>query len=106
MLGFVGQITDSQSRKFIVLAETSVANAAGSGDGASVTTPLTFEDQFGNGQLPGDSGQGRYTVSVTPSQPCVATVTGKTSSGFNVVLTPLSSGAALAAGSFDLIVVG
>jgi hypothetical protein len=106
MLGFVGQITDSQSGKFIVLAETSVANAAGSGDGASVTTSLTFEDQFGNGRLPGDSGQGRYAVTVSPSQPCFWTVTNKTASGFSVVLTPTSSGVPLAAGTFDVLVVG
>jgi hypothetical protein len=47
-------------------------------------------------------------VVVTPSQACFATVSNKTSAGFNVTLTPASPGgvnATLAAGSFDVAVL-
>jgi hypothetical protein len=43
-------------------------------------------------------------VHVTPSQPCFVTITNKTPSGFNVVLTPLST-VTLVAGTFDVTVI-
>jgi hypothetical protein len=87
----------------VVAAAYNVANASG-GTGAAVTTAVSFTDQFGNPTLPGDAGQGRYTVTVTPSQACFVSVTGKTSSGFNVVLTPTLSSTSIAAGTFDILV--
>ena len=78
-----------------------IANAAGSGAGSAVTITITdLVDQYGNGQLPGN---GAYTVSVTPSQACFASVSGKTTSGFTVTLTP-PSGVTLAAGTVDILV--
>jgi hypothetical protein len=73
-----------------------VANAAGSGNGVAVTTPISFPNQ-----APAPD----YSVHVTPSQPCFVSVTGKTSSGFNVVLTPTLSSVTLAAGKFDLHII-
>jgi hypothetical protein len=85
------------------MVSCNVANVAGGGAGASVTVDLTtaYRDQYSNGVLPSD---GNYAVIVTPSQAATANVTGKTASGFSVVLTPVLSSATLAAGTFDLIV--
>ena len=83
----------------VYAARPGVANAAGGGEGAAVTTAITFEDQYGNGTLPAE-----YSVIATPNQACMVSVTNKTASGFDVVLTPLA-GATLAAGEFDLIVM-
>jgi hypothetical protein len=99
-------ITDNQARNFAIASQLGVTNAAGGSAGSSVSTPVSFTDQFGNGLLPGDAGQGRYVVLVAPSQDCFVTSTGKTSTGFNVVLTPTSGSVTLAAGTFDVTVVG
>jgi hypothetical protein len=72
---------------------------------AAVTVSLSLKDVWNNGLLPGDNGVGRYTASVTPSQACFASVTNKTTNGFNVVLTPLS-GNSIAAGTFDVLLHG
>jgi hypothetical protein len=64
-----------------------------------VTTAVSFTDRFNNGLLPAI-----YTVHVTPSQSCFVTITSRTSSGFNVVLTPLST-VTLAARNFDVTVI-
>jgi hypothetical protein len=79
-----------------------VANVGGGGAGASVSTSVQFTDKYQQPQLPQSLA---YIVTVSPSQPCVATITNKSSSGFNVVLTPLNN-ATLSAGSFDLMVMG
>jgi hypothetical protein len=84
----------------VVAAAYNVSNASGS-TGAAVTTAVSFTDQFGNGTLPAN---GAYTVTVTPSQACFVSVTGKTSSGFNVVLMPTLSSTSIAAGTFDVLV--
>jgi hypothetical protein len=78
-----------------------VPNLAGSGNGSPVSISLAsaFVDSFGNGVLPSLN----YSVLITPSQSCWASVSGKTSSGFTVTLTP-DSGVTLAAGSFDVLV--
>jgi hypothetical protein len=83
-----------------VSAVWNVANGAGTSAGAAVAVSLAtlFQDQFGNGLLPQN-----YAVMVTPSQPAMVSVSGKTSSGFSVTLTPLSS-TQLAAGKFDVVV--
>jgi hypothetical protein len=82
------------------------ANVAGSGAGSSVTVNFgtAFQDQYGTGILPGDATSGQYAVGITPSQVCLTSVTNKTASGFNVVLTPSPSTATLVAGTFDVLV--
>jgi hypothetical protein len=45
-------------------------------------------------------------VQITPNQACYSSVTGKTNSGVNVVLTPTLSSVTLAAGQFDVLVHG
>jgi hypothetical protein len=69
-----------------------VANAAGSGVGTTVTTAVTAN-------LPA-----AYNVQVTPSQGATAAVTGKTNTGFNVVLSPNPATATLAVGTFDVLI--
>lgn len=76
-----------------------VATSAGASAGYSVTTTVTFTDQFSNGQLPTN-----YTAHVMPSQACLATIR-RTASGFNVVLTPSPATTTLAAGTFDVSVI-
>jgi hypothetical protein len=74
----------------------SVANAAGAAS-AAVTTAVSF---------PAGSLSTTYAVFVDAGQPSVfATVSAKTSSGFNVVLTPLT-GNSVAAGSFNVLLTG
>jgi hypothetical protein len=85
-----------------VAAQPNVASQAGSSNGASVTIPLTFVDKYGNGSLP----VAGYSVAITPSQPCFASVTNKSSSGFSVVLTPPTGSITLASGTFDVTVIG
>lgn len=69
-----------------------VANAAGSA-GATVSIPVTMD-------LPAS-----YSVQATASQACAVSVSGKSSAGFTVNLTPLSSSASIAAGTVDIVVV-
>ena len=76
------------------------ANAAGSGQGATVTVNCTFTDQFGNGRLPSS-----YVVSVAASQACFHAISNKSATGLTVTLTPTSSTATLAAGTIDVIAV-
>jgi hypothetical protein len=66
------------------------ANVAGGSAGASVTTAVSAN-------LPSS-----YSVQVTAIQACFVSVTSKTSSGFNVVLTPTLGSVTLAAGTFDV----
>jgi hypothetical protein len=69
-----------------------IANASG-GAGASVTTAVT-----GFVNLPAN-----YFVDVEPSQACFVTITGKTSTGFNVVMTPAVAGSGtISAGTFNV----
>jgi hypothetical protein len=72
-----------------------VANAPGSGAGASVTTAVSGL------RLPPV-----YVVQVAASQDAVAFVTGKTASGFSVTLSPRLAANTLAAGTFDVLIVG
>jgi hypothetical protein len=69
-----------------------IANASGGTAGTAVTTAVS-----GFVNLPAN-----YFVDVDVSQPCTANVTGKTSTGFNVVLTPNPATATLAAGTFNV----
>ena len=90
-----GSTLPSQQDRLAVGMLTNVANVAGSGAGASVVTAVTFS----SGALPVS-----YNVQVTPNQDATAFVTAKTTSGFNVTLTPRLAANTLAAGTFDLIV--
>jgi hypothetical protein len=81
--------------RVVAALQLGVSNAAGGSGGASVSTPVSFPV----GSLPPT-----YMVHITPSQPAMVSVTNKTSSGFSVVLTPLST-ATLPAGSFDCLVI-
>jgi hypothetical protein len=83
-------------------------NGAGGGAGQSVTVDMTntFKDGYGQPVLPGDSQTGEYSVSINPGQSATAYATNKTNAGFNVVLTPVPATATLAAGQFDVLVLG
>ena len=78
--------------KTLVGVHLTAANAAGAG--ATVATAVSFSG------LPAS-----YAVNVTPSQACFATVSGKTTAGFNVVLTPKDGSTTLSSGTFDVVVV-
>jgi hypothetical protein len=69
-----------------------VANLSGA-TSAAVTTAISGLD------LPAN-----YMVDVECDQNVFVTITGKTITGFNVVLTPLS-GAAVAAGTFNVLIL-
>jgi hypothetical protein len=85
----------ARTDRLIAGVQLSVANAAGS-TGAPVTTAVAFPA----GALPAS-----YAVFVDAGQPGVfASVSSKTSSSFNVVLTPLT-GAAVAAGAFSVLIL-
>jgi len=77
----------------ILGGQTDVANAAGSGSGATVTTSISL------GGLPAN-----YRVHVTPNQACFVSVTNKTTAGFDVVLTPVDGTTTIQAGTFDVTV--
>ncbi len=93
-------VLDGSSATFtdrtILGVQANVANAVGGGAGAAVTTAVTFSEQ-----LPAN-----YAVFVTPNQDATAYVTSKTSTGFNVVLEPRLAANTLAAGTFDVLVIG
>jgi hypothetical protein len=61
----VHKLVDSQAVTLIIARQFNIANAAGGGAGASVSTAVNFQDRFGSGLLPGNA----YCVHVTPSQP-------------------------------------
>jgi hypothetical protein len=86
----------SRSDRLLAGLQLAVANLSGA-TSAAVTTAVAFVA----GALPAT-----YAVFVDPGQAGVfASVSGKTINGFNVVLTPLSS-AAVAAGTFSVLIVG
>jgi hypothetical protein len=74
-----------------------VPNPAGGGAGDAVTVPIVFNQS----NLPSDLD---YTVEITPNQACSASYTSKATTGFSVVLTPLTSGATISIGVFDVVV--
>jgi len=76
--------------------QLAVANAAGGSAGASVTVAVSFASQ-----LPAN-----YAVFVDIGQSgVVGTVTARTSTDFNVVLSPVLTTATVAAGTFNVLVV-
>lgn len=83
--------TDSASA--VIGIFNNVANAAGSGAGVPVATPVTLQ-----GDVPTS-----YNVQVTPSQACFVSVA-KNGATVTVTLTPPASSDTLAAGTFDMLV--
>jgi hypothetical protein len=94
--GKITSLMTSQDSPVFVWHHVNHTHDAGSG---AVTVPVKLPRTKSHDGFPR-----AYTVSVTPSQPCVVSVTDKTSSGFNVVLTPLSG--TIAKGSIDVMVLG
>jgi hypothetical protein len=89
--------TFARTDRILMWRLTGIANASGSA-GAAVTTAVSIAP----GVLPAS-----YDVDVfdTGGQNCFGTVTNKTNTGFNGVLQP-PAGVALAAGTFNLVIVG
>ena len=87
------------SRKDRVYAGMSqaVANAAGGGAGLAVTTTVTFP----SGALPAN-----YSIAVDPHQDATWFTGNRTATSFDVTLTPRLAANTLAAGTFDVIILG
>jgi hypothetical protein len=90
-----GSAQSSNSDRVILGQILSVANAAGTGAGATVSTVVTFLDP-----LPPS-----YGVVITPNQAAVAWVSAKTTFGFTVNLAPLLPATTLSAGAIDVTIV-
>lgn len=86
----------SQKGRLLVANLPGLANAVGGGAGASVVTAVS-----GLKNLPAN-----YSVVVNPGQDATWFVSGKTSTGFNVTLNPRLAANTLAAGTFDVLIVG
>jgi cytoskeletal protein RodZ len=84
----------SQPDRILIGNLPNQANAAGGSAGAAVTVPFTGL------HLPAN-----YSVQAEASQACWLSVTNKTQTGFNVVLTPTSGTATIAAGTIDVTVI-
>jgi hypothetical protein len=67
------------------------------GAGQAVTTSIAFSEE----NLPEDL---NYVIQVTPDQACAVSYDNKSTTGFDVILTPLSGGVTLAAGTMDIVV--
>lgn len=68
--------------------------------GAGQTVIVAFV--FSEGNLPSD---GNYCIDATPSQACAVGYSSKTSTGFTLTFTPLSSSTTLSAGTVDVKVI-
>lgn len=95
------QVLDPQGNpdfldRIILGQKIAVANGVGGGAGASVAVAVTFLEG-----LPQN-----YQVLCTMSQDATYWITAKTSTGFTVNLSPRLAANTLAAGSFDLLVIG
>jgi hypothetical protein len=82
-------------------------NSAGVSAGAAVSTPVTWPVA---GALPtnGETGSAlvaEYMVDVEVNQGAVVSVQNKTASGFDVVMTPLTTSQTISAGTFNARVV-
>jgi hypothetical protein len=85
-----------------VLHTTTLPNAAGASAGASVT--INHVKISGDGVTPALPSRG-YSVIVTPSQAnVVCSVSGKSTTGFTITLTPISSSYQIVAGTVDYVV--
>ena len=85
------------SDRLFVGVQFSVANAAGSGAGATVVLNPTF---------PSSDMTPNYVVMCSPSQACFWSISNKSASGFTLTLSPPSASATLGAGTVDVLVVG
>lgn len=74
-----------------------IPTEAGSGAGAAVTITVNFSEA----NLPSDL---NYCIRPIASQACSIHYANKAITGFDVVLTPLTSGVTLAAGTLDVVV--
>ena len=95
-VGVVDKSTQARKDMVVVAMQADVANLIGAGAGLSVVTAVVFGKE-----LPAV-----YTVQVTPGQDAVAFVSAKTNLGFNVTLYPRLAANTLAAGTFDVTVLG
>lgn len=86
----------SQKGRILLANLPAQANVVGSGAGAAVVTAVS-----GLKNLPAN-----YTVIVNPGQDATWYVSGKTSTGFNVTLNPRLAANTLAAGTFDVLILG
>lgn len=86
----------SQQGRLLVGNLPSLANTVGGGAGLAVVTAVS-----GLKNLPA-----KYTVLVNPGQDATWFVSGKTATGFNVTLTPRLAANTLAAGTFDVTIIG
>jgi hypothetical protein len=85
----------ARTDRVFLAAYPQTANPAAAGEGDSVTVSFTGLE------LPAT-----YSVIVAGiSQEAIATVTGRSHSGFSVTLSPLTSSITLAIGTFDVLVV-
>lgn len=87
-----GTTMPTQSDRLVNGMLTDAVNAAGGGAGLAVVTAVVLT-------LPA-----KYNVQVTPNQDATAFVSGKTTSGFNVTITPRLATTTLGAGTFDLLI--
>jgi hypothetical protein len=71
------------------------------GGAGSIVVPIKLAKNMDVDGFPTEN----YSVAVTPSQPCCASVSNQTRYGFDVTLTSLSGGA-LAKGSFSVLCAG
>jgi|CXWL01.1.fsa_nt_gi hypothetical protein len=94
-VGIITGSNNSADDQLLVGVQSGVANGAG-GAGAVVATVVTFSKE-----LPA-----KYAVVVTPSQDAMHYITARTSTGFTVNLAPHLSASSLAAGTFDVVVLG
>ncbi len=85
----------AQEDRVILGQQLQVANAAGSGAGAAVTTTVTF-----SGNLPA-----KFQALVDPGQDATWYTTNKTANSVDVVLTPRLAANTLAAGHFDITLI-
>lgn len=86
----------SQKGRALLGAAFGVANAAGGGAGLSVTVAVT-----GLKGLPAN-----YAVLVNPGQDATWWISGKTSTGFTINLSPRLAANTLASGTIDWLLVG
>jgi len=99
-------LTDNLGRRAIIARLLGIANAAGTGAGNSISVTVSLNQTSGDGVTPlWPAGLATYRVVVSLSQACFWNVTNKSASGFTVTLTPTSSSATLAAGTFDALIV-
>jgi len=86
----------SREDRLIVGQQRGVVNAAGGGAGQAVTTTVTFL-----GNLPTS-----FQAMVDPHQDATWYTTNKTANTIDVVLTPRLAANTLAAGTFDITLIG